>query len=59
MADEDISSADTTLACFGGYAGCVSGVKEMDVIIGSGIYEKGKIQNNKAMKKAYEMGKNV
>lgn len=59
MADGNISSADITLACFGGYADCISGVKKTDVIIGSGIYEKGKIQNTKAMKKAYEMGKNV
>lgn len=59
MADEDISSADTTLACFRGYADCVSGAKEMGVIIGSGVYEKGEIHDTEAMKKAYIMGKNV
>lgn len=59
MADEDISSADTTLECFRGYADCVSGAKEMGVIIGSGVYEKGEIHDTEAMKKAYEMGKNV
>lgn len=59
MADEDVSSADTTLACFRGYADCVSGAKEKGVIIGSGVYEKGKINDTAAVKKSYEMGKNV
>lgn len=59
MADEAASSADTTLACFRGYADCVSGAKEMGVIIGGGVYEKGEVKNTKTMKEAYEMGKNV
>lgn len=58
-ADEEISSMDTTLACFRGYADCVSGAKEMGVIYGTGVYEKGKIKNKKQMNEAYEMGKNV
>lgn len=41
MADEDLSSADTTLACFRGYADCVSGAEEKGIIIGNGVYEKG------------------
>ncbi len=59
MADEAISSADTTLACFRGYADCVEGAKEMGVIIGNGVYEKGKVKDTAAMQKAYEMGKTV
>lgn len=59
MADEALSSADTTLACFKGYTDCVSGAKEMGVIIGNGVYEKGEIHNTEAMEKAYNMGKNV
>lgn len=59
MADEELESADTTLACFRGYADCVQGAKEMGVIIGSGVYEKGTVKDNAAMIKAYEMGKNV
>lgn len=58
-ADEDRASMDTTLACFRGYADCVKGAKEMGVIYGTGVYEKGKILNSPAMKEAYEMGKNV
>lgn len=59
MADEEFSSADTTLACFRGYADCVDGAKECGVIIGNGVYEKGKIVDHEAVKKAYEMGKGV
>lgn len=48
-----------TLACFRGYADCVNGAKEMGVIYGTGVYEKGKVLNTPAMAEAYEMGKNV
>ena len=58
-ADEDKSSMETTLACFRGYADCVNGAKEMGVIYGTGVYEKGKVLNTPAMAQAYEMGKNV
>lgn len=58
-ADEDRASMDTTLACLRGYADCVNGAKEMGVIYGTGVYEKGKIRNKAAMREAYEMGKNV
>ncbi len=58
-ADEDISSADTTLACFRGYADCVEGAKEMGVICGMGVYEKGEVSNKSVMTEAYEMGKKV
>ena len=59
MADEEISSADTTIACFRGYADCVKGAKEMGVICGAGVYEKGEIKNTPFMAQAYEMGKSV
>lgn len=59
MADEEASSADTTLACFRGYADCVTGAVEKGVIIGSGVYEPGTVKQTPAMEKAYEMGKNV
>lgn len=59
MADEELSSAQTTLACFRGYADCVDGAKEMGVICGNNVYEKGDIINREQMQQAYEMGKNV
>ncbi len=58
-ADEEKESIETTLACFRGYADCVEGAKEMGVIYGTGVYEKGEIKNTTAMEEAYEMGKNV
>lgn len=59
MADEELSSADTTLACFRGYADCVEGAKEMGVIIGNGVYEKGEIVGSDAMRRAYLAGKSI
>ena len=59
MADETESSADTTLACFRGYAECVEGAVEKGVLIGSGVYEPGKVRETPAMTRAYEMGRNV
>lgn len=58
-ADEEISSAQTTIDCFRGYADCVEGAKEMGIIYGMGAYEKGEIKETKAMQQAYEMGKNI
>ena len=59
MADEPRQSADTTLACFRGYAECVEGAVEKGVIIGSGVYEPGNVKNTPAMEQASKMGKNV
>ena len=59
MADENLASADTTLACFRGYADCVAGAVEKGVVIGGGAYEKGEIKGNPAMEQAYQMGKEV
>ncbi len=58
-ADTEKESIETTLACFRGYADCVEGAKEMGVIYGTGVYEKGEIKDTPAMAEAYEMGKNV
>lgn len=58
-ADGENASAETTLACFRGYADCVEGAREMGVIYGMGVYEKGEIRNTPAMLQAYEMGKNL
>lgn len=58
-ADSGIESMETTLACFRGYADCVEGAKEMGVIYGTGVYEKGEIKDKKAMLEAYKMGKSI
>lgn len=59
MADNEKSSADTTLACFRGYADCVEGAVEKGTVVAGGVYEKGEIKNHPAIKLAYQMGKNV
>ncbi len=58
-ADSEKEAAKTTLACFRGYADCVDGAIEKGVIYGMGVYEKGKVNDTKAMKEAYEMGRTV
>ena len=58
-ADSEKEAAETTLACFRGYADCVDGAIEKGVIYGMGVYEKGKVKDTKAMKEAYEMGRTV
>lgn len=59
LGENDAASADTTLACFRGYADCVEGAVEKGVIIGAGVHEVGAIKGSPVMKEAYEMGKNV
>ena len=59
MADEEKSSADTTLACFRGYADCVEGAAEKGVLVAGGVYEPGAVRNTSAMAQAYEMGRDI
>lgn len=59
MADEKKASADTTLACFRGYADCVEGAVEKGVLVADGVYEPGAVCGTPAMAQAYEMGRNV
>ena len=58
-ADIERESTERTLECFRGYADCVQGAKEMGVIYGNGVYEKGKIIDTPAYNQAYEMGRKV
>lgn len=58
-ADGENEAAETTIACFRGYADCVNGAKEKGIIYGMGVYEKGEIKNTAKMTEAYEMGKQV
>lgn len=51
MADEVKRSADSTLACFHGYADCVEGTMEKGGIIASGVYEPGKVKNTTVMER--------
>ena len=58
-ADEERASQERTIECFRGYADCVEGAKEMGVIYGTGVYEKGEIKNSPAFAEAYSMGASI
>ncbi|MGM9680713.1 MAG: flavodoxin family protein [Eubacteriales bacterium] len=58
-ADGERASAETTLACFRGYADCVDGAVEKGTVYGMGVYEKGEVRGKEAMREAYEMGRRV
>lgn len=58
-AEEGDQAMDRTIECFRGFADCYNGSKEMGVIYGDGVYEKGTIINHIAMKQSYKAGKSV
>jgi multimeric flavodoxin WrbA len=58
-ADKERKSLETTIACFRGYADCVEGSKEMGIVYGTGVYEKGEVEDTPAFDEAYEMGLTV
>lgn len=58
-ADEEVSSTDTTFACFRGYADCIEGAKERGAVCGTGVHALGEVKDTHAMQEAYELGKSV
>ncbi len=58
-ADGEKAAAETTVACFRGYADCVDGAVEKGIIYGVGTYRKGEVKNTPAFNEAYNMGLNV
>lgn len=58
-AENEEHTMDTTLACMRGMADCIPGSKEMGVIYGKGVYEKGEVLTTPAYDEAYEMGKSI
>lgn len=58
-AESSSTVMDCTLECFRGFAACLDNAKEMGVIYGKGVYNKGEITSTSAMHEAYEMGKRV
>lgn len=59
MADEEAASADTTLACFRGYADCVEGAVERGAIVAGDVYEPGKVEGTAYLEQAFQMGRDV
>ena len=58
-ADKELASQERTIECFRGYADCVEGAKEMGVISGTGVSEKGEIKDSPAFIEAYQMGRSI
>lgn len=58
-AEDSKDVMDCILECFRGLASCLEGSREMGVIYGKGVYEKGEIEGKPAMREAYKMGANV
>ena len=58
-AEDEETTMDTALACMRGMRDCIPGAKEMGVIYGKGVYEKGEILDTSYMEQAYEMGKSI
>lgn len=49
-ADDNRAAMETTLACFRGYADCVSGAVEKGIIYGTGVYEKGEVSGKNVIR---------
>lgn len=58
-AEDEEHTMDCTLECFRGLAACFEESKEMGVICGKGVYDKGEISGTPYMRQAYEMGKSI
>ena len=58
-AETDLNMMERSIECFRGLLDCLENPTEKGVIYGVGVWQKGEIKGTKAMKEAYEMGKNV
>ncbi len=59
-AEDEEDTLDITLSCFHGFAMCVEGAKEMGVVEGKGLHEKGEVADHpELLAKAYETGKAI
>lgn len=59
LGENEAEGADTTLACFRGYADCVEGAVEQGVLVAPGVYAPGEVRGTELMERAYEMGRQV
>lgn len=58
-ADENVELKKRTLEGFRAFTYCLRGAKEKGVILGTGAWHIGDINQSKAMNLAYEMGKDI
>lgn len=55
-ADGEKAAAETTVACFRGYADCVDGAVEKGIIYGVGTYQKGEVKNTPRFQRSVQYG---
>lgn len=58
-AENSRTAVECTIECMRGFAACLEGSKEMGVIYGIGVYEKGAVKATPMVKEAYNMGKSI
>ena len=58
-AEDSPNVMDCAVECFRGFAACLEGSKEMEIIYGKGVYERGEIEQTPYVQQAYELGKLV
>lgn len=58
-AEDAPDTMDTTIACMRGMADCIPGAKEIGMILGKGVYDKGEVRSTDAFRTAYNLGKNI
>ena len=58
-AEDSDTVMDCTLACFRGFADCMTDAREGGVLEAKGVYEAGAVRATPYMQQAYEMGRNV
>lgn len=58
-ADPDHSAMDATFAGLKGYTDCLPGAEVVDILYGTGAWDKGDILKLPVLEHAYEMGKNI
>lgn len=58
-ADSRIETLKRTVEEFRGFLDCLDGSKEKGIVYGTGAWGIGEIEGSRAMKEAYEMGKDV
>jgi len=56
-ADNNKQAMDRTIEGFRGFIDCLEGAKEAGILYGTGVWKKGEIVGNPAMKLANELGK--
>lgn len=58
-ADKNLQMMERSIECFRGLLACLDNSQEKGIVYGVGAWQKGEIKQTRAMKEAYDMGKNV